>query len=460
MPADRQAAAVLVSAGRTPQVLISNPAAAALGIRPGLALGAAQALGDIEVYTRAPRAEHAALEALAAWCGQFTSYVSLAPPDGLLLEVGGSLTLFGGSARLMARLRTDGAELGYSATLAVAPTPLAAIWFARARVETCITDQGPLHGPLGRLPLAVLGLDARSLAALTGLGLRRIGECLQLPRDGLARRLGPGLLSMLDRALGHAPDPRPRFEPPARFRCLIDLPHEVDAAAALQFIARRQLLQLTGFLRGRGAGTRRLDWRLIHHEGRETRFHIALVAPSRDPEHLGQLLRLRLERLALPEPVRGIELEVADLCPLAATPLALLPASREQAGEPSWSLIERLRAQLGEEAVRGLRLAPDHRPESAWCFCLPGETGPVLVPRRRPLWLLAEPRVLTIRARRPWLQGPLQILGSGERIESGWWDGQPIARDYYPARNALGSQFWIFREIEGARRWFLHGVFE
>ncbi|MGH2627435.1 MAG: Y-family DNA polymerase, partial [Anaerolineales bacterium] len=49
--------------------------------------GAAQALEDIKVYTPRGSAERAALESLAAWCGQFTSFVSLAPPDGLLLEI-------------------------------------------------------------------------------------------------------------------------------------------------------------------------------------------------------------------------------------------------------------------------------------------------------------------------------------------------------------------------------------
>jgi protein ImuB len=49
---------------------------------------------------------------------------------------------------------------------------------------------------------------------------------------------------------------------------------------------------------------------------------------------------------------------------------------------------------------------------------------------------------------------------SRERIESGWWDGAEIRRDYFIARDAQGTRLWIFRELDGARRWFLHGVFE
>lgn len=155
------------------------------------------------------------LEALAAWCGQFTSFVSLAPPDGLLLEIGQSLTFFGGVATLVERVRAGVVDLGYQPLLAIAPTPLAAIFFVRARQAICITDPRQLHAPLSRLPLAVLGVDVRIAEALTGLGLREVGECLRLPRDGLARRFGPELVRLLDRASGRQPDPRLPFEPPA-----------------------------------------------------------------------------------------------------------------------------------------------------------------------------------------------------------------------------------------------------
>lgn len=455
---DSPQAYVLTTAGREPRVRIGNRAAYALGIAPGMRAGAAQALGDVEVYTRGGSAEQAALEALAAWCGQFTSFVSLAPPDGLLLEIGESLTLFGGVATLVERVRAGVVDLGYQPLLAIAPTPLAAIFFVRAQQEVCITDPRQLHALLSRLPLAVLGVDVRIAEALAGLGLREVGECLRLPRDGLARRFGPALVRLLDRALGRQPDPRLPFEPPARFGRLLDLPHEAEDTQALQFAARRLLLELTGFLRARGAGARQLDWRLVHRDRRETRLNLALLTPSRDPEHLGQLLRSRLERLVLPEPVRALRLIVDDLCPLAGVTRALLPGGQEQSQAQSLAFLERLRARLGEDAVRGLRLLPDHRPEAAWCFCSPGEASPSPRMRSRPLWLLDPPQPLEVREGRLRLRGPLELMERGERIESGWWDGQPMGRDYFVARNPLGARYWVFREVEGKRRWFVHGI--
>ena len=58
----------------------------------------------------------------------------------------------------------------------------------------------------------------------------------------------------------------------------------------------------------------------------------------------------------------------------------------------------------------------------------------------------------------PWLGETLTLEGSRERIESGWWDGRDIARDYFIARNRRGECFWIYREL-ATQSWWLHGVF-
>ncbi len=453
-------AALVSTGGRDPRVLMGNRAAGALGITPGMKTGAAHALGRIEVHARSETAERAALHALAAWCGQFTSFVSLASPDGLLLEVGRSLALFGGIEAIRGLIQTGVAALGYRPILAIAPTPWAAIFFARAGQESCLTDLRELRGPLGRLPIAVLPVDDLSgdiAEDLAGLGLHKLDDCLRLPRDGLSRRFGPGFVSLLDKALGREADPRVPCEPPARFERLLDLPHEIEEAEALQFAARRLLLELVGFLRARGAGARRLVWALVHRERRESRFRLEWVEPSRDPEHLGRLFQIRLECLSLPEPVRALKLVVDELCPLAPVTLALLPGTR--GGAQSFAFLERLQARLGREAVRGLCPVSDHRPERAWRFCPPGEAVVSVCRRRRPLWLLAEPRALTVRAGRPELGGPLDLSSGGERIEAGWWDEHPIARDYYLARNPEGGCYWVYRELEGEHRWFVHGIF-
>jgi protein ImuB len=78
---------------------------------------------------------------------------------------------------------------------------------------------------------------------------------------------------------------------------------------------------------------------------------------------------------------------------------------------------------------------------------------------RRPLWLLLEPQPLRERAGLPRRRGALRLLSEPERIESGWWDGADIARDYYTALDTHGVRLWVFRERRAPHGWFLHGIF-
>ena len=59
----------------------------------------------------------------------------------------------------------------------------------------------------------------------------------------------------------------------------------------------------------------------------------------------------------------------------------------------------------------------------------------------------------------PWFDGSLHLERGPERIESGWWDGGDIARDYFEALHASGARYWIYHELRERRDWYLHGVF-
>jgi protein ImuB len=78
---------------------------------------------------------------------------------------------------------------------------------------------------------------------------------------------------------------------------------------------------------------------------------------------------------------------------------------------------------------------------------------------RRPLWLLPSPQKLEELDGVPRRRGTLRFVGDVERIETGWWDGGEIGRDYYTVFDIYGVQLWIFRERTDPHRWFLHGVF-
>jgi protein ImuB len=55
--------------------------------------------------------------------------------------------------------------------------------------------------------------------------------------------------------------------------------------------------------------------------------------------------------------------------------------------------------------------------------------------------------------------GPLKLVAGPERIESGWWDGDELARDYFVAQTPEHGLVWIYRARGAAGGWFLHGLF-
>lgn len=447
--------AVVAEGGQRRRVWVANRAAEKRGVEAGMALAAAQALvRELRIFPRDVRREAEALTALATWAGQWTSQVSL-EADGLLLEIGGSLRLFGGAQRLMEKVRRGARALGYHALTLIAPTPLGALWLTRAGKTGVITEGAQLAQSLANLPVTVADAARAHAEALAAMGIVTLGDCAALPRAGLARRFGEALLDELDRAFGHAPDPRRFFAPPARFSSRLELPAEVHDSGALLFAARRLIHELEGFLRARDAGVERFHLDLFHADSPATRVEVGLMAASRDAQRLLALLRERLAGVSLPQPVRELVLVAERLMPYRAPNLELFPDGRE-AGEGIAALIERLRARLGRGRVHGLECVADHRPERAMATGEPGTAREHAMPCR-PLWLLTQPRPLPCRHGVPHLGGPLRVRAGPERIESGWWDEQPIARDYFLAETAGGSRYWIYREATG--QWFLHGIF-
>jgi protein ImuB len=446
--------------GRERQVLHANAAARHAGIRPGMRVSAAFALaGHVRVIPRAHCTEQAALQGLAAWAGQFSSCVHLVEPQALLLEVGGSLTLFRGLEPLLHRIGQGLAELGYSFQSGVAPTKLAATWFARAGNPARITESARLAGALAPLPLAVLELPADQEARLRGMGIARLGDCLRLPRAGLAQRLGAAFVHQLDQAQGRAADPRTLFVPPATFASRLELPSAVAQVQGLVFGLNRLIVELCGWLRAHSAGVMSLSLQLLHARAAVTRIELGLVAPSRDPKHLTELFRERLAQTVLPEAVEALVLNVAQHQPLG-TPTRELFSDRRSSALPAAAIIERLRSRLGHDSVQGLQAVADHRPERAQ-GCATGATSPraAMTGGPRPYWLLPDPVPLELAGGRPSLGGVLALDGTAERIESGWWDGADIGRDYFVARNPAGECYWIFRELKPPHRWWLHGIF-
>lgn len=439
--------AVVEKQGSRTWVVGCNDAAEACGVHLGMAAPAAQALADgLIVRKRDLSAELESLAGLAVWAGRFTPSVSLEPPDGLLLEISTCLSLHRGLANLLKLARSGIGEMGYAAAMACAPTAHGAWLLAKAGIEKAVREHARLETILAALPLALLDQPPAVLVGLERVGALTLGDCLHLPRGGVARRFGQSLLDELDLALGRRPEARAFFVPPASFERSLELPAPVHDAEALQFAVRRLLPELEGFLTLRQAGVQELALVCRHERRNDTVIKLGFAKPTRDAARMQLLLRETLGRTRLVAAMHTLVLRAPLVLPLSASNADMFHKSREADGD---LLLERLRIRLGKDAVYGVETVPDHRPEQAW-RPVQGEKRAAEANRHRPLWLLPQPL--------PCHDGRLKLTSGPERIESGWWDDGDVARDYYVAADRNGAQLWVYCDrVSG--EWYVHGVF-
>ena len=255
---------------------------------------------------------------------------------------------------------------------------------------------------------------------------------------------------------------------------------------------------------------------------------IGVFQPSGSAQHLVELVRLRIARMRMPREIGGITVEVVSAGTAECRQRTLFGEAAETSASQVGMLLDRLSGRLGRGAVFEPRPLADAQPEYAWAAVPPTasrsfrskprptsghrsmsearskrshQDGPptaystahstalMAAPQRRPIWLLPQPvRLETLavvdsalnnnadassmppaRFRLAAQQGShlheVVKAHGPERIETAWWRGPTVRRDYYVVETATGARYWIFRRLSSglANRsggeWFLHGTF-
>lgn len=441
---DAEVPVALIEDGKA---LAVNDVAATAGILPGSSQATAVGIcSNIVCFSRDASAEDARLGLLAELAWRFTSHVSLAEPDGLRLEVGRSLRLFGGLAALCEEVEALYRGLGHELRLAAAATPLAATVLARAGTSS-----------LQAVPLACTHLEPDAIERFANMGIESLGQVLALPAAELGQRFDSELLAYLDRLVGRLPDPQDLLVPTETFASVLHLVSSVQDGNALLFPVRRLAGELASWLASRRLGASEIVWTFTALHGEEASLAVRFARPRSDAGALFDHTRLRFEGFRPPSEVMSVSLRAESLRLLKSVTQPLLPeapGSGIHGDSAALELVDRLAARLGEDALHGIRIVDDHRPERAWGIRHVRQMHGKGVESRqgtlpvRPIWLMPAPE--------PVRRGDFTLLGECERIETGWWDGA-VARDYFVARARDGRQCWLFREEK--ERWFLHGYF-
>ena len=498
-PELREHPAVVVTADEPGGIVLwVNRQARAAGILPGMRYAAGLALVDgLRAGVVTPLELAAEVQAIAAQLRTFSPDVEPAEgePGVFWLNAHGLLGLYGSLKQWATLLRQF---LGETSGL----TASAAVGFGRFATYAIVRHFGGLRVSqdpaqeqkwLAQVRLdalgPTLGLPPAVREDLRLLAVRTLGEFLALPPEGLRERHGADALRLHHLATARVVA---RFQPerplgPLQGQRAIEPPD--DQAERLLFVARALLHGLLWQAAERREVVAALTLRLDLERGRDGELPAieALLQPAEpclNEVQLVDLIRLRLERQALPGPVTCLGLTLRTV-PAQPGQLRLWRLSLRRDPDAAAVAIARVRAAFGEKAIVYAVLQPNHLPEAQFAWqCSPpiprqssppsplvsqvsqGQGRPVPDEPVRTLVrrLVGKPVALPSRPRHEpdgwllanWRQGSVVRLWGPFRITGGWWVRE-VRRDYFYVETESKDLLWVYYDAV-RRRWYQQGT--
>ena len=470
--------------GRRYMIAAVDRAAMAAGISPGAPLAHAQALvPDLAVAPADRDGDAQALSRLAEWCLWCAPLTSATDPDGIWIDATGCAHLHGGETSMLTTLLERLSGMGLTVRGAMADTPGCAWALAHAGGQAA--EVIPEHGQaaaLDPLPVAALRLDAVIVKGLLQLGLEHIGLLRTAPRAPLVRRFGPDLMRRLDQALGLLPEPVRPVLPRDAVQDRRSFLEPVSTADAIATVIGVLVETVCMELVKRGEGARQADLLCERVDGSVQAVRIGTASPVCDPDHMGRLLRARIETIEPGFGIEAMQLIVRQSERRAARQVTGMPADMSPQETGDAELLDRLgnRAALDGVPVRMAR-AESHMPERRQVMMpatpsMKSTDWSCQWPRPARLFDPPEPLVMI---RQDAAGVPLQVVWRGhaygivacdgpERVHGEWWhDASEYGRirNYWIAAEKGGLQFWLFQSVrcagtpDAASPWFLHGLF-
>ncbi len=433
-----------------------------------------------------PEADAQALTALVDWCVRFSPAVAADGPDGLFLDITGVSHLWGDEAEMMADLRQRLLASGLPFRLAIADTPGAAWALAHYGPDGVIAPPGAQAELLASLPPAALRLAPEAAAQLERLGIRRIGQLMDIPRAPLGRRFGAQTLTRLDQALGRWKEALVFRRPPTPWVARLAFFEPISAPEDMARVTADVCARLCARLETHGHGARRFEVGFCRVDGKVLPLSVGLALPGRDAVRIAKLFAPKVEAV---DPGFGVDAvlawayEVEPVTGRQGNALGTLAPAPEDGLVP---LVDRLTNRLGVDRVWRAAPAESHVPERAVVRApalgaAPAEAAPWDPETPRPLRLFRRPepldQVVALTPDEPprrfrWRGRTHEVRRAEgpERIGEEWWRQKidevsvgPV-RDYYRVEDAEGARFWLFRaglygDPAAPPKWWLHGLF-
>ena len=464
-----------------PVIHCMNDTAKNRGIAVGNRVVDAQAIHpDLHIEPADLEGDQVLMQRLVHWVRRWCPWTAQDGHQGLILDVTGAAHLFGGEATMLRDMTRRFVMQGLTAKVALAPTRGAAQALARYGPAQGICTADDVAAHIAQLPVIALRLDTNTDRLLNRLGLKTIGALADVPRVALMRRFAnmkadQNPLILLDRAMGHAPDPLNAPPDHMRFMSRSRLPEPViNPVPHLKGLVD----DLCVALAKSEQGARQLHMTIYRIDSECRTVSMSLAKASRDPAHILRLFDGKLDSI---DPGFGFDLltlEASRVEPVSLVQDRLDGKCNAQADVAG--LLDRLTARLGRDKVTWSNWTETHKPERVEGHVPALQSAPSPPPtlvRERPIRILKpaeEVRVIYAVPEGPpsqfrWRRVLYRTVrhAGPERIAPEWWLDRPGTRlrDYYKIEVQDGRRFWLYREgqLDDGRgdepRWFLHGFF-
>ena len=307
----------------------------------------------------------------------------------------------------------------------------------------------------------------KQLSVLRKMGVKTLGDCRRLPREGLIDRFGVDFVKKFDCLYGSTLDLQVVSNVLEYFSVSIELDYEIDSWAELRIYVVKLLEKMRIYLISKVVKTSELFW-VFSGEGFKEDVTIGLSNPSTDISMMLRILEVKIENKKFQGFVTDIRLSISEVKSNGTDNLNILKGIEGDSGESYGEFISRTRLCYGERSLYSLTQKDEHIPEYSFAYFYSVEkkmAGDLLwretmETKKRPVWLVNPPKKLTVVKDRPFYNGCLSLVSERERIVSGWWKGREIARDYFMAESESKMLLWIYRELNNGRNWYLQGIFE
>lgn len=485
-----------------------NAVAVREGVLPGTPLADARAaLPGLLSAPLEREADRRALLKLVRWAGRYGPSRHVDGEDGFWVDVTGVAHLFGGEEALLDDVIGRLSAFGVTAFAGLADTFGAAHALARfgcpQGAAWALALPGETQPAIANLAVEALRLEGPSVLLLKRLGLRRIGQLFDIPRDSLARRFrskdaAAAVVLRLDQALGLRKEPLRAMRTPPVLSVMRPFAEPLISSEAIENTVAVLCDALAEALCEKDLGALGIRLSLFRADGTSAEMRASLSAPSRDGRHIMRLLK---EKLSSVDAGFGIDALRLDALRVDRRPARQEGFAEAGGGTDAGDLIDRLSNRFGADAVLRLATRDSHLPERAevrvpalsplqydfkyeppWPYGGASRGEP-----KRPAFLLPRPERIEVLAEVPdgpparftWRRVERRVVRADgpERIAPEWWrhigarEGAPPARprDYYRIEDQEGATYWVFRHglFGGAQeedeaplpRWYLHGMF-